>query len=129
MEHLLPCPFCGEDDVKVARHPHAEAAGDYFTVACRNSDCYGITLTASTEDEARLAWNTRAPGKVSADVLALLCLAMEKCGGEMVVTPTDAMRDWGEYELLKDETPSLSTATTYRVRRRLRSVTSSATSP
>lgn len=60
---LLPCPFCGGNDVS-----ERESAGlfgrsayqrTYKYVFCE--DCYCKTADYGTKKKARLAWNTRAP--------------------------------------------------------------------
>ena len=50
---LLPCPGCGKSDTKIRY-----VCGDHF-VACVGCDWTGPMK--SSEREARLAWNTRAP--------------------------------------------------------------------
>ena len=50
---LVPCPGCGKSDTKIRY-----VCGDHF-VACVGCDWTGPMK--SSEREARLAWNTRAP--------------------------------------------------------------------
>ena len=56
---LYPCPFCGSDDIKAAKH-YNDSDGDGYTswsVAC--NEC-GATVTALTQADVRQAWNRRA---------------------------------------------------------------------
>lgn len=52
---LLPCPFCGGEDLTVYRH---ETVGSW--VACVDCGLETPTETGTTPDEATKYWNTRA---------------------------------------------------------------------
>lgn len=60
---LVPCPGCGKSDTKIRY-----VCGDHF-VACVGCDWTGPMK--SSEREARLAWNTRAP-LLSAEEMEML---------------------------------------------------------
>lgn len=49
----VPCPGCGDTNIKIAY-----VCGDHFAM-CKT--CGWTGPFRNTEDEARLAWNTRAP--------------------------------------------------------------------
>ena len=69
MSKLLPCPFCGGDDVNMGVRPHfREGKGNGWTVLC--ADCGGsigyierpdghFYAEYDTKSEAIAAWNTR----------------------------------------------------------------------
>lgn len=54
---LLPCPFCGGQDVKLYHQQTAIGAW----VACRSCGMEAPTETGVTADQAVKYWNTRAP--------------------------------------------------------------------
>ena len=70
MSELLPCPFCGGDDVNMGVRPHfREGKGNGWTVLC--ADCGGsigyierhdghFYAEYDTKSEAIAAWNSRA---------------------------------------------------------------------
>jgi Lar family restriction alleviation protein len=53
---LLPCPFCGSDDLGVG-------AGMSWAVKCH--DCFGRTQSHASRNDAIKAWNTRAPSALN----------------------------------------------------------------
>jgi len=58
-ETLLPCPFCGSNDVQIEE---SELLGDVRKSAgCNTEHCQGYQsmLTFATRREAIKAWNTR----------------------------------------------------------------------
>jgi Lar family restriction alleviation protein len=55
---LLPCPFCGGDDVEVQQHGEGYSWQCWYEVSCFNNYCGSI---GKTEAEAIAAWNRRSP--------------------------------------------------------------------
>lgn len=51
---LLPCPFCGGENIKVLG-----AETSYYWCRCMN--CLASTTTEDVEEDAIKAWNTRKP--------------------------------------------------------------------
>ena len=56
-ERLLPCPFCGGGEVKVARDPTAYIGGFDAIVLCKKCGANGANC--KTLEEAAAAWNRR----------------------------------------------------------------------
>lgn len=59
---LSPCPFCGEDDIKIAVHKwnNDPKEDDFYSVACCNTDCGRPCKSGfPTRQEAVNSWNTR----------------------------------------------------------------------
>lgn len=54
---LLPCPFCGSDNVRIVK---SEALGGMFLAGC--SKCNVSTAFYAKEKYAAAVWNTRASG-------------------------------------------------------------------
>jgi len=64
VSELLPCPFCGSDEVFVSQAVHGSC-----WVVCENLHCGAIGPTQPTAAAAAAAWNGRMPvgtGEVSA---------------------------------------------------------------
>ena len=55
MSELLPCPFCGSDEIFVS-----QAVQGSCWVVCENLHCGAIGPTQLTPAEALAAWNSRA---------------------------------------------------------------------
>ena len=55
MSELLPCPFCGSDEVFVS-----QAVQGSCWIVCENMHCGAIGPTQPTPAEAAVAWNSRA---------------------------------------------------------------------
>ena len=55
MSELLPCPFCGSDEVFVSQEVHESC-----WVVCENLHCGAIGPTQPTTAAAAVAWNKRA---------------------------------------------------------------------
>lgn len=55
---LLPCPFCGFDDIRETHH-----GGASYTVWCGH--CWANSPHDTTPREAREAWNRRSPSRQS----------------------------------------------------------------
>lgn len=53
---LMPCPFCGKEEIKTVRE------GQAYKVAC--SSC-SATVTGTTPMDAELRWNRRDPEPVN----------------------------------------------------------------
>ena len=67
MAELLPCPFCGNNNVSIVTDNLEHSLGivdtDDFQIICSKSSC-GCEATSgkySDPDEAVDAWNTRTP--------------------------------------------------------------------
>ena len=54
MDKLLPCPFCGHDDVQVK-----DAGFHPLAARCQNQDCQGQGLRHRIKNFAAAAWNKR----------------------------------------------------------------------
>lgn len=57
MTDLLPCPFCGGEDLGVS---NGDASDDWCAIYCR--ECFASGPHNYTDDHASKGWNTRAPG-------------------------------------------------------------------
>lgn len=71
MSKLLPCPFCGSQDV----HGHYHGVGHDF-VECHSCGVTGSKYTHATAAEATTAWNTRTPDAQHNQVIAELVAAL-----------------------------------------------------
>ena len=62
MSELKPCPFCGSDGTIYNIEPHLHTIIDFpdygggWFVECTNCTC---SVSGSTEEEVRKAWNRR----------------------------------------------------------------------
>lgn len=56
MDKLLPCPFCGNDDI--GTDPVSLDGEQLFVVRC---DCCGATQAPDQPAAAAMLWNQRAP--------------------------------------------------------------------
>ena len=79
MSELLPCPFCGGEDVEIdhastydVHHP------DVYEVHC--PDCGGRSGEGWTEDEAIAAWNTRAERTCHETMIDKFFHGCDSCG-------------------------------------------------
>lgn len=59
---LKPCPFCGEDDLKliISKFDHNINNNNSYIIGCRNSECF---VTGRLETRPMLAikhWNNRS---------------------------------------------------------------------
>ena len=90
---LLPCPFCGGDDLGVG-------AGMSWAVKCH--DCFGRTQSHNSRQEAIAAWNTRAYIPAISTLQTLLnqaAEALKKLGGNEAFTVSfmaNKNKEWAE---------------------------------
>ncbi len=56
---LLPCPFCGSEDIKDFGSSAIGGLSLLYYVTC--CECHCRTVVKSTKEEAIQAWNTRKP--------------------------------------------------------------------
>lgn len=54
-EKLLPCPFCGSEDLETAR----DKESDWWWVNCNSCRAAGPVMTINTDDVR--GWNRRTP--------------------------------------------------------------------
>lgn len=61
MDKLLPCPFCGSEDVSI-NEAYWDCHGARYEASCNNPQCavHPYSDLYDTEAEAAEAWNTRA---------------------------------------------------------------------
>ena len=57
MDNVKACPFCGSEDIRIARYSDSE--GGYIAVECRNTECQ-MSVSGVTKAEAIERWNSRA---------------------------------------------------------------------
>lgn len=77
---LLPCPFCGCDEVVIRQMPHGWDCSEY---AAQCKRCLNINGTSLSKQAAVAAWNTRAtPDYVKPLVEALRSIAYRPLGGD-----------------------------------------------
>lgn len=86
---LLPCPFCGNDDV--LRYDSADASDDWVAIACTN--CRTIGPVDYTDPAAIAAWNARhyVSGPLGAEAMKQAAAATVK-----ICRLTDVSTSWTE---------------------------------
>ena len=92
MTELLPCPFCGGEQVEIERC--TSLPDDYWRIGCQL--CGASFEESTTEAEAIEAWNTRAERTCRAELngerSAVIC---SECGSPMPLKGWGEFRDWG----------------------------------
>ena len=62
-DQLKDCPFCGENDIKIMKHRtnngHGLEEWDYYSISCRNPECFKPHGSDIELDDVIKKWNNR----------------------------------------------------------------------